>query len=105
MPIDNTYSFFSGPEFETLPSLPKSKKYVKRESTQLSQPETVNYQHLSAQTTAVEEWVTDTSYGFFSCPSLHPEPVMKEIKPIARVATPPPQHPKQMEDLDGYSFF
>lgn len=102
MTIDTTYSFFSAPDMETLPPLPKSRKYVKRESTRMSQPEIVTY-HPTAQTNAVEEWLLDASYGFFSSPSLHPEPIFKEKKRSATVATPP-LHPKQV-DYEGYSYF
>lgn len=101
--IDNTYSFFSGPEMEAFPPLPKTKKYVKRESTRMSQPNLVRYNPITQPHAELEDWVIDTSYGYFSCPSFHPEPVVKEIRHNVDNATPPPL-PKQIE-TEGYSYF
>lgn len=86
--IDATYSFFSSPELDLIPSIRKTTTncYVKRESTRtMSQPEEetntiTSYQqyHPAAQANAVERWVLDASYGYFSSPSLHQEPIRNE---------------------------
>jgi hypothetical protein len=77
---------------------------LKRESTRVSQTEeTVTY-HPTTQTTAVEEWVLDTTYGYFSCPSNHPEPVHTKDCPVSRKTEASPSQPRQ-HHYEGYSFF
>jgi hypothetical protein len=100
--IDTTYSFFSSPELETIPPLSKTKNYVKRESARMSQPDLVSYQKRTPST-AVEEWALDASYGYFSCPSLHPEPVhLSEYPPTKEEAS---IFRTAQVAYEGYSYF
>jgi hypothetical protein len=131
MPVDTTYSYFSSPDDEILPT-PTSKKYIMNETTttttRLSYPDIVSYnpttaakqsalqeRHTMSSTTLVEdgyfreEWVTDYSYGYFECPSMVPEPSIHRCcscdDESVDAADRKPR-PTSTDDLtDGYSYF
>jgi hypothetical protein len=107
MPIDTTYSFFSAPDFETT-SAPQKHKVVVKRSSRMSHPELTTLYHGTTKSTAIEEWTTDATYGFFSSPpTLNPEPIHREQrKQISRPASPTfDEDRKPATVYDGYSFF
>jgi hypothetical protein len=103
MPIDTTYSFFPSPQFETTPTFPRHKAVAKR-SSRLSHPELTVLYHGTTESTAIEEWTTDATYGFFSSPSLNPEPIHRERKQISRPSSLDEDR-KPAPVYEGYSFF
>jgi hypothetical protein len=126
-----SYSYFSSPDGESLPKKSSMdhehhNKFVqlRHENTRLSYPDVVTYapkrsiSHIYSTPSLVdseggwmlrEEWVTDASYGYFTCPSMIPEPsVHKEEQPVMQSKmrannTTPRRY--SSDDYDGYSFF
>jgi hypothetical protein len=104
MPIDTTYSFFSAPDFVTIDTIP-AYKTVGKIPSRTSHPELTVLYHGATQSTAMEEWTTDATYGYFSSPTLNLEPVYRERQQILRPVYPITETRKPVAVQDGYSFF
>ena len=101
--VDNTYSFFAGPDFEAVRAPPGPKHMsVEKKSSRMSCPELSLLHQDTTISIAIEEWTNDYSYGFFSSPTLNPEPINK---PNSVVSIPKINEGKASANYDGYSFF
>jgi hypothetical protein len=82
MNTDTSYSFFSSPDFEQLGNIPRS------EQVDMSQTgRNASFVSTASSTASVDS--VDSSYGFFSSPSLKETIVQIEHKPEKRVQKVP----------------
>lgn len=106
--VDASYAFFDCPTLELLPVRKVASKHFAKSETPNSDIDIVTYRPGSgSKTHATEDWVIDTSYGYFERPTLELEPIHYEPKQIHK--TPAMgvilEHERSTELMDGYSFF
>mmetsp|Transcript_31287 Transcript_31287/g.52175 ORF Transcript_31287/g.52175 Transcript_31287/m.52175 type:complete len:132 (+) Transcript_31287:329-724(+) len=129
MPVDTSYAYFSAPDEQVLPTVHSIKTIEKEQRTpRPSYADIISYTPSSRESRLShtyssgstlleeglfrEEWVTDYSYGYFDCPSVHPEPSIHKAaevevdqtqKPMSK--TPANSRRSSLDSLEGYSFF
>ena len=115
MSVDYSYDFFSAPDMEEIntPTMAKAKTAVTTEPAApcSNHPAHVTFHpRTSSCSQPCEDWITDASYGYFTCPTLQLEAVTKD-KTVARKRKQHLANPtmttavSKNNNSEGYSYF